>query len=119
MQKQHGAYSRYKGVSYCKRHGKYLAQCDFGGRHRWLGFFDDEVEAARVYDRAAVEECGEFARLNFPQEWPPERRREVYAKYQAALKKERKRNTRKAKSNKKKAKASRKPHPARRKRKGK
>ncbi|MGE5295410.1 MAG: hypothetical protein ACM3VT_11335, partial [Solirubrobacterales bacterium] len=44
----------------------------------WLGFFDDEVEAARAYDRAAVEECGEFARVNFPREWSPERRAEVH-----------------------------------------
>ena len=35
---------------------------------------DDEVEAARAYDRQAVEYFGEFARLNFPKEWPPERR---------------------------------------------
>jgi len=121
MQKQHGAYSRYKGVSYDKRRDKYFAQCDFGGQHRWLGFFDDEVEAARAYDRAAVEECGEFARVNFPREWPPQRRREVYANRRAALKKERKRDTHKAKAKgkKKKAKARRKPHPARRKTKGK
>jgi hypothetical protein len=117
MQKQHGASSRYKGVSYSRRHGKYFAQCRFAGKHRWLGFFDDEVEAARAYDRAAVEECGEFARLNFPQEWPPERRREVHAKYQAALKKERKRTPpkRKPKINKKPPKPRRKPDPKRRK----
>jgi len=100
MQKQHGACSRYKGVSYGKRHARCFAQCDFGGRHRWLGFFDDEAEAARAYDRAAVEECGEFARLNFPREWPLERLREVHANYQAALKKQRKSDTRKSKSKK-------------------
>jgi len=117
MRKQMGTYSRFKGVSYDKRRDKYFAQCDFGGGHRWLGFFDDEVEAARAYDRAAVEECGEFAWVNFPREWPPDRRREVYAEHQAALKKERKKNTSKAtpKGKKKKAKARRKPHPARRK----
>jgi hypothetical protein len=34
---------------------------------------------ARAYDRAAVERIGEFARLNFPEEWPPQRRAEVRA----------------------------------------
>jgi len=117
LPKQRGTHSRFKGVSYNKRRDRYFAQCDFGGKHRWLGFFDDEVEAARAYDHAAVEECGEFARVNFPQEWPLERRREVYANYQAALKREAKRDTPKAKArgNAKKAKARHKPHLARRK----
>ena len=30
-----------------------------------LGYHDDEVEAARAYDRRAVEVLNEFARLNF------------------------------------------------------
>ncbi len=88
MQKPHGAHSRYKGVSYSKRRDKFFAQCRFAGKHRWLGYFDDEVEAARAYDRAAVEECGEFARVNFPQEWPPQRRAEVHAQWLEAKKKE-------------------------------
>jgi hypothetical protein len=88
MRKQRGAYSQFKGVSYSKRHRKCFAQCDFGGRHRWLGFFASEVEAARAYDRAAVEECGEFARVNFPREWPPERRAEVHAQWLEARKRE-------------------------------
>lgn len=32
----------------------------------YVGTFDDETEAARVYDRIAAERFGEFARLNFP-----------------------------------------------------
>jgi hypothetical protein len=51
--------------------------------YRWLGYFEDEVEGVRTYDRKAVEQFGEFARLNFPEEWPPERRRQVQAEYRA------------------------------------
>jgi hypothetical protein len=130
MRKQRGARSPFKGVYYDKRRGKFFAQFYYEGKVRWLGYFPTEVEAARAYDRGVVEWFGPFARVNFPQEWPPERRREVHAAYQAALKRQArratpkakakgKRNTSKAKAkgNPKKAKARRKPRPARRKRK--
>jgi len=81
--------SQYKGVGYRKRNRQWFAEIVIAGEHVWLGFFDDEIDAARAYDRAAVEHFGEFANLNFPDEWPPQRRRQVYAAAQAALKKER------------------------------
>ena len=68
--KHRGASSRYKGVYYDKSRKKWFAAICFEGRLRRLGWFDDEVEAARAYDRGAVELFGAFARLNFPEEWP-------------------------------------------------
>ncbi len=74
--------SRFKGVGYLKHYRKWYARVWFMGKWVWLGYFTEEVEAARAYDRKAVELFGEYARLNFPREWPPERRAEVYALHQ-------------------------------------
>lgn len=84
--KQHGASSRFRGVSYNKDRDKYQAHI-YKGEKFFLGLHVEEVEAARAYDHAAVALFGEFARLNFPEEWPPERIREVYAQRDAVLKK--------------------------------
>jgi hypothetical protein len=84
QRKRHGARSRFKGVFYDVRFGKWFAQCRLEGKRHWRGYFDDESEAARAYDQMAVELFGEFARLNFPEEWPPQRRAEVYAQRDAA-----------------------------------
>jgi len=78
--KHHNCTSRFKGVRYCQQRHKWHARAEFEGECFWLGSFDDEIEAARAYDRLAVELFGEFAYLNFPEEWPLERRQEAYAK---------------------------------------
>ncbi len=79
--KRRGVSSSFKGVGYSKCHHKWHARIKADEGIRSLGYFTDEVQAARAYDYAAVEECGTFARVNFPQEWPPDRRQEVYAQY--------------------------------------
>jgi hypothetical protein len=77
-----GSASRFRGVGYYKESGKWYSGLQFKGKRFWLGYFDEEVEAARAYDYKAVE-CGrEFAWVNLPEEWPPERRREVHARWQ-------------------------------------
>jgi hypothetical protein len=75
--------SRFKGVFFSKRRRQWYATCRVARKRQWRGYFDDEIEAARAYDQMAVELFGEFARLNFPEEWPPERRAEVYAQRDA------------------------------------
>lgn len=57
----------YKGVT---RHhsGKYQAQITVNGKHKNLGIYSDPLEAAHVYDNAAIKYFGEFARINFPSE---------------------------------------------------
>jgi len=79
--KRAGASSRFKGVFLLRKTGKWCAKIQFEGRSIWLGTFDDEVEAARAYDRKAVEIFGRFARPNFPEDWPAKRRQEVHAQW--------------------------------------
>jgi hypothetical protein len=91
--KQAKSDSVFKGVYFNKRSGKWMPRCRFGGRHPSLGLYEDEAEAARAYDHRAVECFGEFARVNFPKEWPPERRAEVYAQAEAVRKKAKKKQS--------------------------
>lgn len=58
--------SGYKGVSWRKDVAKWQAQIQVNGKRRHLGYFADPIEAAKAYDRAALEFQGEFAVVNFP-----------------------------------------------------
>jgi len=80
--KQPGTTSIYKGVSYDRESNQWAARIQFRKENLYLGRFDTEIEAARAYDRKAVELMGECAWLNFPEEWPAQRRAEVHAQSQ-------------------------------------
>ena len=58
--------SPYKGVGWNGRAGIWRARIRFQGDLRHLGYFTDEVAAAKAYDAAARELFGAYARLNFP-----------------------------------------------------
>lgn len=57
--------SQYRGVTRLERNKKWMAQIKVNGKHKYLGSFTDEVEAAKVYDVAAREAFGDHARTNF------------------------------------------------------
>ena len=62
--------SQYKGV---RRLGDHIWQARVNGQT--VGYFDTALDASFAYDKAAVEQYGEFARLNHPLqqvlEWTP------------------------------------------------
>jgi hypothetical protein len=66
MRNQRSAFgsSRYKGVSWDNLRGKWRAYIVRDSRQVWLGYFDNEADAARAYNDAAFEVHGEFSLPN-------------------------------------------------------
>jgi hypothetical protein len=58
--------SKYKGVTWNEKLGKWAVYITKDRHQRYLGLFHDEIAAAEKYDEAARELFGEHARLNFP-----------------------------------------------------
>lgn len=65
--KTYGGKSPFKGVSWHKRNCKWEARIRSNCKSTYLGQFTSELDAARAYDKAALEHHGAFARLNFPE----------------------------------------------------
>lgn len=56
--------SGYKGVSWHKLRGKWIAWIGLNGRNKYLGLFESKRSAAQAYNEAALKYYGEFACLN-------------------------------------------------------
>ena len=56
--------SGYRGVTWHKQAGKWVAQIIVDGKCISCGVYDDKKEAAIAYDKKAIELFGEFARTN-------------------------------------------------------
>lgn len=64
--KNKGFSTKYKGV-YVFRN-KFAVNIRVDDKIIFLGVFDNAVDGAREYDKAAIKYFGEFAHLNFPKE---------------------------------------------------
>lgn len=59
-----GNWSRFKGVCFNKRVNRWVAYINSFGRREYLGYYDDELDAARAYDAASLRLHGEYGYLN-------------------------------------------------------
>ena len=59
-----GGASKHKGVVWHKNKKKWMAQIQLNGKQTYLGYFINEIDAAKTYNEAATELFGEFAYLN-------------------------------------------------------
>jgi hypothetical protein len=63
---QKGRSSQFRGVCWAKRERKWYSRIQYHGRQQSIGLFDDERDAARARDAAALALHGEYAFLNLP-----------------------------------------------------
>lgn len=56
--------SKFKGVHWFKRDKNWQVRIQVEGNRKHLGLFTDETEAAKAYNKAALEHFGKFACLN-------------------------------------------------------
>lgn len=68
QQKHRDSMNPYKGIKYDKRDKLWVARIQYNKKRIYVGYSKDPVEAAKAYDRKAIELHGEFAYTNFPKE---------------------------------------------------
>ncbi|HUV64953.1 MAG TPA: HNH endonuclease [Sedimentisphaerales bacterium] len=66
--KKKRAETQYTGIHFDKRRGKWYVHITLDGRSTTCGYYSDEVEAAKAYDRLVKQHRGEFGVLNFPEQ---------------------------------------------------
>lgn len=57
---------KYKGIHFSKQYNKWTAQIRLNGKTKNLGIFETDIEAAKAYDKAAIETGNPFYYINFP-----------------------------------------------------
>ncbi len=62
-----GGKTRYNGIRWDKNRKKWQVRLTINGRRESFGYYADEIEAAKAYDRLAKKYRGEYAVLNFPE----------------------------------------------------
>ena len=61
-----GFHSKYKGLTWYKRQKRWAVRIMVDRKSKFIGYFDNEIDAAKAYDTAARKYHGAFAVLNFP-----------------------------------------------------
>jgi hypothetical protein len=67
--KRNGCSSQYVGVCFPKGGKKWQAACGINGKFKYLGYFDDEHEAAVARDAYAFSQGSPLEGLNFPENY--------------------------------------------------
>ena len=58
-------HSKYKGLTWYRREKRWAVRIMVDCKSKFIGYFDNEIDAAKAYDQAAMKYHGEFASLNF------------------------------------------------------
>jgi hypothetical protein len=61
-------HSKYKGLTWYRREKRWAVRIMVDRKSKFIGYFDNERDAAKAYDMAAKKYHGQFAALNFPNE---------------------------------------------------